>query len=103
MSIKKQYLKKKPLCKITFRLQKEEVNNETKKIHVVGEFNKWDKNATQMKCYKNGSFSATIDLDLNREYQFRYLVNGVDWENDRDADTYVHCPYGNCDNSVIIT
>jgi hypothetical protein len=26
-----------------------------------------------MKCNKNGSFAATIDLDLHKEYQFRHL------------------------------
>ena len=102
MSIKKLYLKTKPVCKVTFRVQKE-ANGGAKKIYVVGEFNKWNKDATPMKCYKNGSFSATIDLDLNREYQFRYLIDAADWRNDWDADSYVHCPYGNCNNSVVIT
>ncbi|MCK5836524.1 MAG: isoamylase early set domain-containing protein [Desulfobacula sp.] len=102
MSIKKQYLKTKPVCKVTFRIRKE-ANGGARKIHVVGEFNKWNKDATPMTGYKNGSFSATIDLDLNREYQFRYLVDSVDWRNDGEADTYIHSPYGNCDNSVVIT
>ena len=102
MSIKKQYLKSRPVCKVTFRIQKE-ANNGAKKIHVVGEFNKWNKDTIPMKSYKNGSFSASIDLDLNRKYQFRYLIDGVSWRNDLEADTYVHCSYGNCENSVVIT
>ncbi len=102
MSIKKKYLKNKPLCKVTFRVQKE-IGNGAKKMCVVGEFNKWNKGATPMKRYKNGTFSATVRLDSNKTYQFRYLADGVDWVNDMDADTYVHCSYGNCENSVIIT
>lgn len=102
MSIKKQYLKSKPLCKVTFRIPKED-GHRARKIHVVGEFNQWDPGATPMKSYKNGSFSATLDLDLNRKYQFRYLVDDVDWQNDQEADTYLHCPYGNCENSVVVT
>jgi hypothetical protein len=102
MSIKKLYLKTKPVCKVTFRVQKE-ANGGSKRINVVGEFNKWNKDATPMKRFKNGSFSKSIDLDLNREYQFRYLIDAVDWRNDWDADTYVHSSYGNCNNSVVIT
>ncbi|MBT3177697.1 MAG: glycoside hydrolase [Desulfobacula sp.] len=102
MSIKKQYLKTKSLCRVTFRVPKE-ANGSAQKIHVVGEFNKWNKDANPMKSYKNGAFAATIDLDLNKKYQFKYLIDEKDWKNDQDADTYIHCPYGNCDNSVVIT
>lgn len=37
--------------------------------------------------------------------QKQYLKDkspGVNWLNDKDADSYVHCPYGDCKNSVII-
>jgi len=102
MSIKKQYLKNKSQCKVTFRVQKE-VGNGAKEMHVVGEFNQWDKCATPMKSHKDGTFAATADLDPNKKYQFRYLADGVNWLNDNDADTYIHCSYGNCENSVIIT
>ena len=63
MSIKKLYLKTKPVCKVTFRVPKE-ANGGAKKIYVVGDFNKWNKDATPMKCYKNGSFSATIQITM---------------------------------------
>ncbi|MDX2441576.1 MAG: isoamylase early set domain-containing protein [Desulfobacterales bacterium] len=102
MAIKKQYFKTKSQCKVTFRVQKE-MGNGAKEIHVVGEFNQWDKGATPMKSYKNGTFAATVDLDPNKKYQFRYLADGVNWLNDTDADAYIHSPYGNCDNSVIVT
>lgn len=102
MSIKKQYLKTKPTCKVTFRLPKQKIDG-AKKINVVGEFNQWSKDATPMQHYKNGSFSKTIDLDLNKNFQFRYLIDGMYWKNDSDADSYVHCTYGNCENSVIVT
>ena len=100
MSIKKQYLKKKPLCKVTFRLPKQN-SESTEKVHVVGDFNDWDTRATPMKKMKNGDFAATVDLDLYKEYQFRYLKDETNWENDSDADKYVPSPFGE-DNSVII-
>ena len=102
MTIKKQYLKNKSQCKVTFRVQKE-MGNGAKQMHVVGEFNQWDKGATPMKSHKNGTFAATVNLDPNKKYQFRYLADGVNWLNDMDADTYLYCPYANCENSVIIT
>jgi 1,4-alpha-glucan branching enzyme len=102
MTIKKQYLKNKSQCKVTFRVHKE-MGNGAKQMHVVGEFNQWDKGTTPMKHHKDGSFAVTVDLDPNKKYQFRYLADGVNWLNDKDADTYIHCPYGNCENSVIIT
>jgi len=102
MTIKKQYFKKKSQCKVTFRVQKE-MGNGAKEMHVVGEFNGWDTCATPMKSHRDGTFAATVDLDPNRKYQFRYLADGVNWLNDKDADTYLHCPYANCENSVVIT
>jgi len=102
MTIKKQYLKNKSQCKVTFRVQKE-IGNGAKEMHVVGEFNEWDKCATPMKNHKDGTFSVSVGLDLNKRYQFRYLADGMNWLNDKDADTYIHCPYGNCENSVVLT
>jgi len=101
MSIKKQYLKSKPVCKVTFRLPKEATNS-AKKVHVVGDFNDWSAYANRMKHLKNGAFTATIDLELNREYQFRYLIDTTNWENDWNADKYVTTIYGDSENSVIV-
>ncbi|MBU1344399.1 MAG: isoamylase early set domain-containing protein [Proteobacteria bacterium] len=101
MSIKKQFIKNKSVCKVTFRVPKE-VSSGAKAVNVVGEFNGWDMNATPMKPHKNGSFSTTINLDVNKKYQFRYVMDGVGWKNDLEADNHIHCPYGNCENSVII-
>jgi len=38
VSIKKQFLKRKPVCKVTFRIP-EEIWNSAKTANVVGEFN----------------------------------------------------------------
>jgi len=101
MSIKKQYLKSKPVCKVTFRLEKE-TPQFAETVNIVGEFNSWDIYATPMKKLKNGAFTVTIDLDLEREYQFRYLLDETKWENDLHADKYVPTPYGNDENSVVV-
>ena len=101
MGIFKRYLKKKPVCKVTFRLSKKETDS-ANSIHVVGDFNNWDTLATPMKKLKNGDFTATVDLGLYREYEFRYLKDGTQWDNDWEADKSVPTPYGDSDNSVVI-
>lgn len=68
-------------------------------VHVAGEFNNWSEQDSPLKKLKNGSFSATIDLEKGREYQFRYLIDGK-WENDDEADKYVTNPMGT-ENSVV--
>lgn len=100
MSLKKQYLKKKSLCKVTFSLPKAAVGSATR-VSLVGDFNEWNKDATPMKRMKNGTFTATLELQPNREYHFRYFVDGERWENDWHADKYVPNSHGS-DDSVII-
>lgn len=101
MALKKQYLPDKSLCKVTFTLKKQAASD-AKTVHLVGEFNNWDKNATSLKKQKNGAFSVTLTLETGREYQYRYLINQEKWENDWKADKYCVSPLGDCDNSVVI-
>ncbi len=101
MSIKKQYLKSKPVCKVTFRLP-EEAGKSAGSACIVGEFNNWNIYATPMRKLKNGSFTVTVDLEPDREYQFRYLLDDKTWENDWEADRYVLTPYGDSENSVVV-
>ncbi len=101
MSLKKQFLKNKPVCKVTFKFPKEAAR-EAHTVHVVGEFNNWDIYATPMKCLKDGSFMVTVDLEQGAEYQFRYLINEKNWENDWNADKYLPSQFGNCENSVVV-
>jgi 1,4-alpha-glucan branching enzyme len=96
MIAKRQYSKTKPVCKVTFQLSKE-----AKHVALVGEFNGWNEASTPMKKSKEGVFSATIELETGREYQYRYLVDGSNWVNDDSADKHVATPLGN-DNSVIV-
>ena len=100
MSIKKKYLKSKPVCKVTFRIS-EEIGKSAATAHVVGEFNEWDISSTPMKKLKKGAFTATLNLEKGREYQFRYLLDNSHWQNDGDADKLVPSPFGDSENSVI--
>lgn len=100
MSIKKQFLKTRPVCKVTFRLSKDDVQN-ADSVHITGEFNGWNKLKTPMKQLKNGSFTVTLDLEKNNDYQFRYLVDKQIWINDAEADKYVPSGFSGSDNSVV--
>lgn len=100
MSIKKQYLKSKPVCKVTFKISKEEAKS-AESVRLLGDFNGWDENAAPMKKLKNGGFTSTVNLETEQEYQFRYLLNDKEWENDWHADAYVPATIGFDDNSVV--
>jgi len=53
MSIKKQYLKSKPLCKVTFSIDAELING-GKEVAVLGEFNDWNPKEGTMRKLKDG-------------------------------------------------
>ena len=99
--LKKRFLKTKPVCKVTFELPQEAVTD-ARKVALVGDFNDWCTKTTQMKRRKDGCFSITMDLPVNREYQFRYLIDGRHWENDWDADAYRPAPLGDSENSIVV-
>ncbi len=97
--IKKQYFKSTAACRVTFRLPKDAVP-EARMVTIAGDFNNWDTAETQLKRFKSGDFKVTLELPGNREYRFRYLIDGRRWENDWFADKYIPNPYG-CDDSVV--
>ncbi len=100
MGIKKQYLKTKPVCRVTFRLSKEE-SNDAKRVFLVGAFNNWNEVETPMKALKSGGFTVTLDFETGREYPFRYFFDRLFWGNDPEADRYEYCSFGNCENSIV--
>lgn len=103
MSVKKQYLKSKPQCKVTFRLDKKTVGNQARKAFLAAEFNEWRPENTPMKALKNGDFTVTVTLEKGREYQYRYVVDGKDWVTDSEADKYVSSGVDHStQNSVVI-
>jgi len=98
MSFRKQYLKSRPVCKVTFNYLPEET---AKTGYLVGDFNNWNTSANPMRRFKNGKFTISLDLALGKEYQFRYLLDGERWENDPNADKYIPVPDLNTKNSVV--
>jgi 1,4-alpha-glucan branching enzyme len=101
MAVAKQFLKSKPIAKVTFELSAEAVNG-AKTVAVVGEFNNWDATAQVLKKQKDGSYKTTVELPVGNEYQFRYVLDGSKWENDSAADKYVASGVSEEQNSVIV-
>ncbi len=100
MSVKKQFLKSRPVCKVGFKVEKE-VAGGAGSMSLVGDFNGWNPGAHPMKALKDGSFTVTIDLETGREYQFRYFADNQHWLNEVEADTMVPGGVGEEQNSVI--
>ena len=71
-------------------------------IFLVGDFNDWNRTACPMQRDHEGRWYVTLELELGRSYQFRYLIDGIDWLTDNQADAYVSNLYGS-DNSVVVT
>ena len=100
MSLTKKFLKSKPVCKVTFKLQSD-VAKESKKAAVLGDFNDWNPKKGKMKKLKSGEFSVTLDLESGKDYEFRYLVGESIWENDNAADKYVPAGVSFDENCVV--
>lgn len=99
MSIKKQYLKSRPECKVTFKLGKIE-NAES--VSIVGDFNKWDPKSTTMDKLKNGSFTATCYLETGKSVQFRYLINNTLWMTEEEADDFADTGMGDTQKNAVL-
>lgn len=98
--LKKQYLKSKPVCKVTFTLPRTALS-QAQEVRVLGDFNDW--NWEQGAIMKTGQkeYKTTINLPVGQRYEFRYTAQDGTWENDWAADAYVPSPYSGVDNSVV--
>jgi 1,4-alpha-glucan branching enzyme len=94
----KRRFKKENTVKVTFSLPADVVQEDA---FVLGDFNDWQP-AHALKAQRDGSWRVTIPLEPDREYEFRYLVDGRQWVNDSAADEFRRNPYGD-DNSVVVT
>lgn len=98
--LKKAYSKTKPVCKVTFSLPVEAAT-EAKDVRVLGDFNNWSwENGAKMKAGKK-DFTAAVELEAGKTYQFRYLIDNHIWENDWAADEYVETGFYGITNSVV--
>ena len=72
-------------------------------VYLVGDFNGWNETSHALARDRNdATWYIVLELERNRNYEFRYLVNGHEWHNDWKADSYAPNPYGGT-NSVVST
>ncbi|OIQ26541.1 isoamylase early set domain-containing protein [uncultured Vibrio sp.] len=94
----KRYFKTKDEVEITFQWPKED--QEITSIAICGDFNEWQ--STPMKLNRQKVYTAKLRLPKESNFEFRYLINDEQWENDPAADAYIGNSFGT-DNSVIST
>ena len=63
-------------------------------VHVVGDFNGWDRSSHPLWRDRDGQWVQTVLLQSDRLYWFRYLVDRKQWLNDHKADAFVHISEG---------
>ena len=96
MSIKKQFVKTKPVCKVTFSVEAKQATSAS----VVGDFNGWNFAEGTLNKLKNGTFKATFDLDKDASYEFKYVIDG-EFINEPDADSFKWNDFAGAENSVL--
>lgn len=96
MAIKKQFVKTKPVCKVTFSVEAKEAT----KASVVGDFNNWNQSEGELSKLKSGTFKATFDLPKDNSFEYKYIVDGV-YQNETEADSYRWNEFANAENSVL--
>jgi 1,4-alpha-glucan branching enzyme len=96
MSIKKQVIKTKPVCKVTFSVEAKEANSAS----VVGDFNNWNPVEGELSKLKNGTFKGVFDLAKDASYEFKYLIDGA-YVNDSESDSFIWNEFAGTENGVV--
>lgn len=96
MSVKKQYVKTKPVCKVTFSVEAKDASTAA----VVGDFNDWKVEEGSLSKLKNGTFKATFEVDKDASYEFKYLVDGQ-YLNEPESDSFKWNDFAGCENGVL--
>ncbi|MEY3018636.1 MAG: hypothetical protein RL336_1771 [Pseudomonadota bacterium] len=95
--LSKKFFKTKPETEVVFEFSRDDVTS----AKLAGDFNGWT--PEEMKFdKKSGSFKLKLRLPTEAEYQFKYLLNDAEWENDYAADAYIPNDQGT-ENSVVVT
>ena len=94
--IKKQFIKTKPVCKVTFTVEAKEANNAA----VVGDFNNWNPKEGELSKLKNGTFKGVFDVNKDASYEFKYVIDGA-FVNEVEADSYRFNEFAGAENSVL--
>ena len=96
MSIKKQFIKTKPVCKVTFSVEAKDATTAS----VVGDFNGWNPAEGLLSKLKTGTFKNTFELPKDAFYEFKYVIDGV-YVNEPESDSFVFNEFAGTENGVL--
>ncbi|MEW5917691.1 MAG: isoamylase early set domain-containing protein [Gemmatimonadota bacterium] len=94
--LKKTQVKRTGRVRVTFRYAAADARS----VAIAGQFNDWQ--PVEMKRAPDGAWQAVLELEPDRAYEFRYLIDGQRWANDPAADRCVPNPFGG-ENCVAVT
>ena len=97
MSIKKQFVKTKPVCKVTFSV----LAKDAAKAAVVGDFNNWNLSEGALIKLKNGTFKGVFAVSKDASYEFKYVIDGT-FVNDPEADSFKWNEFAGNENGVLV-
>lgn len=95
--ISKKFFKTKDEADVTFQFSRPDVSSAA----IAGEFNNWQPEAMKFDK-KDSAFKIKLRLPKDEHFEFKYLLNDEEWENDYAADSYKPNSMGS-ENSVIST
>ncbi len=96
MSIKKQFVKTKPVCKVTFSVEAKEAD----KASVIGDFNNWNPEEGALNKLKNGTFKGVFNIDKDASYEFKYVIDGT-FVNETESDSFLWNEFAGNENGVL--
>jgi 1,4-alpha-glucan branching enzyme len=96
MSIKKQFIKTKPVCKVTFSVEAKEAD----KASVIGDFNNWNPEEGALNKLKNGTFKGVFNIDKDASYEFKYVIDGT-FVNETESDSFLWNEFAGNENGVL--
>jgi 1,4-alpha-glucan branching enzyme len=97
MAIKKQFVKTKPVCKVTFSVAAKEASQAS----VVGDFNNWSVTEGALSKLKNGTFKGVFDVNKDAAYEFKYVIDGT-FVNEPEADSFKWNEFAGNENGVLV-
>lgn len=93
----KKFFKTNNEAEVTFQFSR----NDVESVSLIAEFNDWQ--PIHMKFNKKEkAFRTKVRLPKDAQFQFKYLLNGTEWENDYQADKYTPNSFGT-EDSVVLT
>lgn len=71
-------------------------------LYLVGDFDAWNESAHPMQRAEDGTWFLALELEPDRQYEYRYRTSDGVWHSDPVAKAYVPNPYGS-ENAVVTT